>query len=47
VSPALPRSVVRGRRVVIGLLVVSALAGAVAVGWALVVLVQVLLGTLS
>lgn len=45
-SPALPQSVVRGRRVVIGLLVVSAVAGAVAVAWVLALLVPVLIDAL-
>jgi hypothetical protein len=40
--PKLPRSVVRGRRVVIGVLVVSAAAGACAVVALLVLLVPLL-----
>ena len=45
-SPPLPRSVVRGRRIVVGLLVVSAVTGLVTVAWALVLLVQLLAANL-
>jgi hypothetical protein len=45
-SPPLPRSVLRGRRVVVGLLVVSALTGLVTVAWALVLLVELVVETL-
>lgn len=45
-SSPLPRAVVRGRRIVVGLLVVSAVAGLVTVAWALVLLVELVVETL-
>jgi hypothetical protein len=44
--PPLPPSVVRGRRIVVGLLAVSAVTGLITVAWILVLLVRLLVDAL-